>query len=64
MFSDFMLVAIFLIELINSGTDFLESPFSIATNTTKQSFDSPSSFWFGAISSTDFKAFFRALNFM
>ena len=61
MFSDFTSVAIFLIDSTNSGTDFLESPFSTAIIMTRHSFDSPSSFWFGAISSTDFRAFFKAL---
>lgn len=64
MFSVFTSAAIFFIDSTNSGTDFFESPFSIAVRTTRQSFDSPSRIWFGAISSTDFRAFFRALNFM
>lgn len=49
---------------ISCWADSFESPFSIAVRTTRQSLASPWRFWFGAISSIAFRAFFRALNFM
>ena len=64
MFSVLTFLAVFLMSSVSCGIVFVESPFSTATKTTRHSFDSASRFWFGAISSMFFRAFFRALNLM